>query len=298
MIVWEKHKRETALNGGGPTFSNDERWSKTKRDIERIDGKLDKTRDSDKRRGLLHQKYLLENELRRLEWAIKESNLNGMYNAGTGSLRKLDPKGMPLRSQNQNGTLDKDSEEIDPGERYTPDGALRERKRLERRAEERKNLQRIIDNAEAILRAEPADSIPAALKPVANDFKAHYNVLKKRRNNQDSLADYWVAWAVISSIMNRIEVDPQIAKYASEQFRPRISKFIKLAVSLHLPPKPLLRSDAVETSGGELEREKIALEGTLDLDQGVDRKKVDTARDDEKGVENEGRGLEARDHGD
>ena len=270
VIVWERNKRDTALSGGGgPTFSNDENWSRIKREIERIEGRLGKTRDSEKRRALLYQRYMLENELRRLEWSIKESNLNGIYNAGSGNLRKLDPEGTPSRGEAQNGTPGEDSEEIEPWERYTPEGALRQRKRLERQAEERKNLMRIIDSAEAILRSEPVDSIPAALRPVGNDFKAHYNVLKKRRNSQDSLADYWVAWAVISSVLSGVKIDSAIAKYASDGFRPRIVKFIKLVDSLHLRPDPL-RREAAEAS--ESEPERIALEEASKIDQGDDEK--------------------------
>ncbi|MGI0078522.1 MAG: hypothetical protein ACRECH_02760 [Nitrososphaerales archaeon] len=270
LIVWERHKRARAQTGG-ITFSNDEKWSRIKRDIERVEGRLGKTRDSEKRRSLLHEKHLLENELRRVEWSIKESNLNGVYNAGTRNLRKLDPKGIPTRNEAHNETSDEDSEEIDLWDRYTPEGALRQRKRLERQAEERKTLQRIIDNAEAILKTEPADSIPTALKSVANDFKAHYNVLKKRKNNQDTLADYWVAWAVISSVMNGVKVDPDIAKYATAGFRPRIVKFIRLVDSISPKSVVLSQASSLEAPIREpgAEPGKITLEETpADRDQG------------------------------
>lgn len=229
VIVWERHKRSLALSGTSFSFSNDERWSRTKKDLEKIEGRLDKTRDSEKRRTLLYQKHALENELRRVEWSIKESNLNAMFNAGTGSLRKVDSKNYPIRYDGEGNPETPDG--IDPLDKYTPEGALRERKRLEKLAEERKNLERIVDGAILILRSEPAESVPEALRSLANEFRANYNILKKQNRNR-SLTDYWVAWAVISSIMNRVKVDVKISKYASDDFRPRLLRLIKLAEAL------------------------------------------------------------------
>ena len=230
VIVWERHKRSLALSGTpAVSFSNDERWSRTKRDLEKIESRLDKTRDGEKRRTLLFQKHALENELRRLEWSIKESNLNAMFNAGAGSLRKVDSKNSPIRYDSEGNPEIPDG--VDPLDKYTPEGALRERKRLEKLAEERKNLERIVDGAISILKSEPPESVPEILRSLANEFRANYNILKKQ-NRYRSLADYWVAWAVISSIINRVKIDAGISKYASEDFRPRLLKLIKLAEAL------------------------------------------------------------------
>ncbi|HKW03849.1 MAG TPA: hypothetical protein VJN71_00995 [Nitrososphaerales archaeon] len=229
VIVWERHKRSLALSGGSLSFSNDERWSRTKRDLEKIEGKLDKTRDSEKRRTLLYQKHALENELRRVEWSVKESNLNAMFNAVTGSLRKVDSKKYPIRYDGEGNP--EIPEGVDPLDKYTPEGALRERKRLEKLAEERKNVDRIVDGAILILKSEPPESVPEALRSLANEFRANYNILKKQ-NRIRFLADYWVAWAIMSSIINRVKIDSRISKYASEDFRPRLLKLIKLAEAL------------------------------------------------------------------
>ncbi len=242
VMVWEKHRRENALSMN-ETLSNDERWSKIKRDIERIDGRLSKTKDVTKRKSLLYQKRCLENELRRVEWSIKESNLNGIYNAGFGNLPKLDSPKMSQSSSRNPLAGSEDGDELNSYDKYTPEGALRERKRLEKQAEERRSLERIVDNTEKILASEPIDSIPVALQSVANEFKAHYNVIKKRKNNSSCLADYWVAWALISSIINGLEVDRNISKYASKEFRPKIIKFIKLIYSLKLQTVPALPED-------------------------------------------------------
>jgi hypothetical protein len=229
VIVWERHKRSLALSGTSLSFSNDERWSRTKRDLEKIDGRLDKTRDSEKRRTLLYQKHALENELRRIEWSIKESNLNAMFNAGTGNLRKVDSKNFPIHYDSEGNPGIPDG--VDPLDKYTPEGALRERKRLEKLAEERKNLDRIVDGAILILKFEPPESVPESLRSLANEFRANYNILKKQNRNR-SLADYWVAWAILSSIINRVKIDTRISKYASDDLRPRLLKLIKLAEAL------------------------------------------------------------------
>ncbi len=267
VMIWERYRRSNAINMGA-TFSNDERWSKIKRDLECVDGKLQKTKDSAKIKSLLYQKRSLENELRRVEWSIKETNMNEIYNAGMGNLRKLDSKRMSLGSDQDSSGTSGGKEDLDPNDKFGPEGALRERRQLERQAEERKNLERIIDNAERVLCSERAESLPVALQSVANDFKAHYNVIKRRKYSSVSLADYWVAWALISSVMNGVDVDLQISKYASKEFRPRIFKFIKSIQSLHLATMPRAEGGLTDGHSEELELESVAQEGTADLNRG------------------------------
>jgi hypothetical protein len=151
-----------------------------------------------------------------------------------GNLPKLGTNQADPKTRTDSAEISEDSQDFDPSDKYTPDGALRERKRLERLAEENKNLERIIENAEKILGSEPVDSLSIALQSVVNDFKAHYNVIKKRKNNSETLANYWVAWALISSVINHVDIDPQISKYASKEFRPKIAKLIKMILSLDL----------------------------------------------------------------
>jgi hypothetical protein len=233
VIMWEKNKRDNSV-GSFATFSDDERWSKIKRDLERVEQKLAKTKDAGKKKSLLYQKNWLENELRRVEWSIKEKNMSEIYNLRMGNLPKLGTNQADPKTRTDSAEISEDSQDFDPSDKYTPDGALRERKRLERLAEENKNLERIIENAEKILGSEPVDSLSIALQSVVNDFKAHYNVIKKRKNNSETLANYWVAWALISSVINHVDIDPQISKYASKEFRPKIAKLIKMILSLDL----------------------------------------------------------------
>ena len=216
IILWEREKRATALNAR-TGFSDDERWVKAKVNLEQVDSRLEKTKDSQKRRHLLKQRQWLQNELRRLEWSIKESNMNSMYNAQAGNLRRT---GKSDFSSGPSG-LDK----LDT----LPDGtsAVRKRALLEMENKDRTNLQRILDEAEAVIKSEPRESLTTALRPLANDCKAHYNAIKKRKQTSDCLTDYWVAWSIISSIASGLEIDTTALKYASKNFQAKLSKFVK-----------------------------------------------------------------------
>ena len=235
IMIWEREKREKIANGQ-LSFSDDERWTKIKKKIETLDQKLDKTKDADDKRALVNQKRWLENELRRVEWSIKESNLNGIYNANSGNMKRSDGRNRMRKSDEPLSSEER--ADLERRRDYDPEAAALLRKELEREVQERKSLERILDNAEAVVNLEPASSLAVALKPVANDFKAHYNAIKKRRGNSPSLSDYWVAWAVLLSITNDQGVDQGISKYCSKDFRPRMIKFLKVVDSLRLSKDP------------------------------------------------------------
>ncbi|MHB1908711.1 MAG: hypothetical protein ACYCQJ_07540 [Nitrososphaerales archaeon] len=224
IILWEREKRTAALNAR-TSFSDDERWVKAKINLEQVDSKLEKTKDDQKRHYLLKQRQWLQNELRRLEWSIKESNMNSMYNAQAGNLRRTNKSDL----SNAPSGLDR----LDT----LPDGtsAVKKRASLEMENKDRMNLQRILDEAEAVIKSEPRESLTTALRPLANDCKAHYNAIKKRKGDSDYLTDYWVAWSIISSIASGLEIDTTALKYASKGFQTKLAKFAR-SVSISSQP--------------------------------------------------------------
>ncbi|MCL4519921.1 MAG: hypothetical protein M1587_12080, partial [Thaumarchaeota archaeon] len=69
IIIWEKEKRRRqslALD-----YTKDERWGAAKKELEDIDNRISKIRDSSKKKGLEIRRTFLVNELRRLEWSIR-----------------------------------------------------------------------------------------------------------------------------------------------------------------------------------------------------------------------------------
>lgn len=230
LVLWERQKRNDALNSNS-NYSNDERWTKIKMDFEKVENKLAKTKDPAKRKSLVRQKVWLENELRRLEWEIREANMNGMYNAEKGSLRNSrDPSEKAAKNANDPAlsSSTKKVGNLDPLDRLGARAAIRKRAELEIENKERQSLLKTLDSAEAVVAIEPASSLPDALQPIANDCKAHYNLIKKRGElNTDVLGDYWVAWSLVLSVQNRLRFDSAMTKYASKDFRSRVSKFMK-----------------------------------------------------------------------
>jgi hypothetical protein len=230
LVLWERQKRNDALNSNN-NYSNDDRWTKIKMDFEKVENKLAKTKDPAKRKSLVRQKVWLENELRRLEWEIREANMNGMYNAEKGSFRNSrDPSGKTAKNATD-PTLSSSTKKVgnlDPLDRLGARAAIRKRAELEIENKERQSLLKTLDSAEAVVEIEPASSLPDALQPIANDCKAHYNLIKKRgKLNTDVLGDYWVAWSLVLSVQNRLPFDSAMTKYASKDFRSRVGKFMK-----------------------------------------------------------------------
>ena len=217
IIFWEKEK--TRRQAGLPDHTKDERWSKTKREIESIDSKLPKTHDSEKKKDLLARRMYLMNELRRLEWSIKESNINEMYNAQQGGLKKLDP------SSQQKGPIGGrkllDPEEID--------------EEVERsKKKELEYLNGFEKSLESILKDEPIDSLPAVLGPLINEIRAHYNMLKQRNPSSGSLTNCWTIWALGSTLVEGGRVNPGLSKYATKQFKPKIDSLMTILVKREL----------------------------------------------------------------
>jgi hypothetical protein len=232
LVLWGRQKRNDSPND---SCTNDGRWTKTKVELEKIEKKLGKTKDPLKRRSLIRQRDSLENELRSLEWAIREANMNRMYNAEKGGLRNSNdipktPKG-PNDLKSNPSTIANRAGIFDPLDRLGARAAIRRRAELEIENKERQTLLKTLDNAEAVVASEPAASLAEALQPIANDCKAHYHLIKKKRNNERTnssiLGDYWIAWSLVLSVQNRLPFDSSITKYASKDFKSRATKFMK-----------------------------------------------------------------------
>lgn len=93
---------------------------------------------------------------------------------------------------------------------------------------EEENLRRIIENAESILNREPVESLQVALKPILNDLRASYNVIRRRDRHSPSLADYRATWAVVASIAKRLDPEPVMSR-ASKGVRPKLARLIRTA---------------------------------------------------------------------
>lgn len=182
-------------------LSEDERWSKTKSAIDKLSDKIDKSKNQAEKKSLQIQKLSLESELRRLEWQVKESDMTQMYNASKGNLKRLD-----------------DPESI-AGQSTSVESRAKDSK------ESRDFLFKIIKDIDRILKNEPHDSVREALIPITNELRARHNVLKKRGTESNKItSDYFVIWATLSSFVKGVSPDPQLIRYGSPDFRPKLAK--------------------------------------------------------------------------
>jgi hypothetical protein len=225
IVIWERKNKVNGLREKEP--SEDERWSKTKSELDKLQTQIEKTRNSSEKQSLLRKKVSLENELMKLEWEIRESDMTHIYNATRG-LKPLSEKDI-----SQNTAKDSETE--------ANNSPLKFGKKTESNY-----LSDVLRNAKEILREEPENSREISLIQLANDVKAHYSILKRKTvppkanlapdskeksrsksNNSTIPSDYWVCWATIQSLAKNSRFDRNLLKYASADFRPEFSKFLK-----------------------------------------------------------------------
>jgi hypothetical protein len=238
ILFWEREKRENAFDSR-VAVTSDERWVYLKKKIERLE-KQSRRSSEPERQILLAEKRSLENELRRVEWKVRESSLTEMYNAGMGNLKR-DGKGNPAAEGEEDTSL--------------PRRESKSHRGGEQEREERKALERIIDYAETVLVSENPDSLKIALAPVLNETRAHYNAIRSRRRKSGVVTDYWVVWAILASVVNCMAVDPKIISYSSPSLKQKMEKLLTSARA-HDPIKPhkeLSTSEHEEESDSELQ---------------------------------------------
>lgn len=195
-------------------LSEDEKWSKTKTKIEKLEQKIEKEKNDTQKQALLLEKRSLEAQLRELEWEIRESEMTQMYNASKGKMRQIDEPESVITSMTE---LDAQFKKVRADKDY---------------------LLKSLKETGEIVKEESRPSRDIALMRIANDLKAHYNILKRKTNlssgskgNSESstmlLSDYWVCWAAVNSLAKGSAVERDLAKYASKEFQAEFSKFVK-----------------------------------------------------------------------
>ncbi len=196
--------------------SDDELSTKIKMDLKETAKTPSKSEEPENKATLIRYKTWLENELGRVEWSSRQSNKNAISKMGNGA-RVTDLK----------TSSSKDDQKIDSSDKLGEGWAVRRKAQLEMEIKERQNLEIALSSAETVIANEPAISLAPALQPIANDCKAHYNLIKKREKlNSEIVADYWLAWTLVKSVQNHLPFDSHIEKYASKDFKSRMKKFM------------------------------------------------------------------------
>lgn len=195
ILVNEKSNLLGRVPNANPTA--DESWSKTKKELDKVRDNIDRTKSPEQQRTLQRQRLNLENELRRIEWKVKENDMTRMYNASRGNLRELPD----LRK-----TAVENHTEVD--RKYAI------------------ILDKLVNEAKKIIEKEPPASRQQALIPIANLARAQYNTLKKNSNDKENVrGDYFAVWATLSSYIAGVRIDTELSKYSSERFKKKFFAF-------------------------------------------------------------------------
>ena len=233
ILTWEKYSATKRLFSKDSDLSTDERWVLTKMDLEKIQKQIDKCKNQAEKKHLNSSKSSLENKLRGLEWSLRESDLNQMYNAGKGKMDRL-PDGMASTPSETPAKPPKElGEEMESKEDDDEEMELHS-------YDSRNYLVKTLLDARAVLRNEPSSSLRLVLKPSANNLKAHYNALRRKQTKKSNptyaalVSDYWVCWVLLYALANHLPLEPDLPKYCSNIFRPKVVAFIKLVHSLGL----------------------------------------------------------------
>jgi hypothetical protein len=221
------------------------RFAKTKGNFQAAEKELDRVANAARRRALANQIGWGRNELRRLEWSVREAASNCFSSIREFERRRANRRAVQTATKEASiekypSAAEKSIAPPTVAARQKAIDSARKRAFFEREKAQRKILINILDNAEAIATIEPTSSLPDALRPIANELRAHYNEIKKRSRNQNitpktnTLTDYWVSWAAVSSLLDGTAMDARIVKYASKDMKNRI-----LRVSRFASPSPV-----------------------------------------------------------
>ena len=203
LIVHEKHSRNKTSTESD--LSIDEQWSKKKKELNKVRDDIAKVKDPEQKQKLQRNRVFLENELRRIEWKVRESDLTQMYNASKGKLRELPDLRGPSQENDVTGAI--------LTKRY------------------RNTLSSIVKDANSILEHEPQASRSEALAPIVSLLRAYYNNVKKssEQSSRAVAVDYFVTWAMLSSVSKGVAIDPKLSKYASPEFLKNFEKLMEKA---------------------------------------------------------------------
>ena len=94
--------------------------------------------------------------------------------------------------------------------------------------EKREHLLKILGDVKQVLAKESQQSVRIELLYLANEVRAHYNIIRKKDPSLNSLlSDYWVVWVVLYSLSNNSALPDNLERYASASFRSKFIAFIK-----------------------------------------------------------------------
>jgi hypothetical protein len=197
MVVYDKDRHRTGSTGSPGT----DRRSQLSSALADIDDRLSKTDREDVRQLLRRQRTQVEHDMRRLEWSARESEMaEGTPGAETQGLRP-----------------------------FPREAGWWEKRRQSRR--ETAHLRECLNLASEVLESEKGEAARESMKAVANDLRAHYDMLRTMRPASKSLADYRTAWGVLVAISQGTSPGAGFTKYASRTTRSRLQRILRVADS-------------------------------------------------------------------
>jgi len=203
IIVFHQKNNQKKESTTSSDFRTNEKWSSIRNEMQNLESNMVKSQDNKQRKAMMARINYLENELRRLEWSLTEQSIDSMLDE-----QKRNPKRAESAKRNSKGS-----------------------KQFDRAKDESDYLDRIIKDITAILKNEMPESVPCVLHSFANELRAIYHSIKTGNPKSRVLPDYWITWTLVTNITFESANRPDLSKYASKEFRAKISDLDKALVN-------------------------------------------------------------------
>lgn len=195
FVVYDRDAHQQQGSRGG----NATKKSQLSAALAEIDGKISETDREDVKKLLKRQRDQVEQDIRRLDWTMREQELANaeMISASVGL------KPLPREP------------------------SWRERRREENL--QSSHLRARLKDAAEVVSEEKGDAAKEELKALANDLKAHYDVMKSKKPGPAILDDYRMSWGVLTALSKGTSPDFDFGKYSSRRFRNLLRKLVEAA---------------------------------------------------------------------
>jgi hypothetical protein len=191
-------ERERKKSNNWSLSTDDKEWVSLKKELDRVLGELGrskKRRESSKSKILERRKTWIENEMRRLEWRMREDQYDKLSQSRFGAPPVEEKKDLLAHEEG----------EAEDFLIATLNGVR-----------------------ELATSEENSESLRQALLPTLSSLRAHYNIIRRRNKDSGILRDIWVVWAVVASVADGITTpEPDLLKYSSDPIKKAVSKLLK-----------------------------------------------------------------------
>lgn len=211
IAVYERRAGAGASRGIG--LRDADSWVRLQNDLAAVEEKLSKSRSDAEKQYLRLRRASVVQDLRKLKWTMRESELENLRRATAPQLLRPIP--------------------TEPG-RW---------QRFRREKREERHLLDSLGEAQEVVATDPPDAARERLMLIAADVRAHYRLMKGLGYESRNIRDYAAAWAALYSIAKGVEPEHPMRVGASRRVESKIGGLLALAASRSLAGRSTNQND-------------------------------------------------------